>query len=81
MDLRHGRDSPRYGQVDVGSSSALACRLAVDFSTVYLVGILDGIDPYAICCLPASIEYSFASGFYRDKRWRLQVACSCLITV
>jgi hypothetical protein len=51
------------------------------FSTVYLVGILDGIDPHAIYCLLALIEYSFASGFHRNERWRLQVACSCLITV
>jgi hypothetical protein len=30
MHLWYGRDSPRYEQVDVDSSSALACRLAVD---------------------------------------------------
>jgi hypothetical protein len=27
------------------------------------------------------IEYSFASGLYRDELWWLQVACSYLITV
>jgi hypothetical protein len=27
------------------------------------------------------IVYSFASRLYRDELWRLQVACSCLITV
>jgi hypothetical protein len=30
---------------------------------------------------PASIEYSFASGFYAEDWWRPQVACSCQITV
>jgi hypothetical protein len=45
-----------------------------------LVGIPDGIDPHAICCLPASIRHSFASKLYRDERWRLQVACCCSLS-
>jgi hypothetical protein len=28
-----------------------------------------------------STEYQFASGSYKEGRWLLQVACSCLITV
>jgi hypothetical protein len=48
------------------------------FDTISTVGTLDGIDPHAICCLPASIEFSFASGCYREKPWRLQVVVNCL---
>ena len=48
---------------------------------MYTVGTLDGIDPHAICCLPAWIEYSFASGLNGEELWRLQSAVSCPITV
>jgi len=48
------------------------------FDTISTAGTLDGIDPHAICCLPALIEYSFASGCYREKLWRLQVVVSWL---
>jgi hypothetical protein len=47
------------------------------FNSIFTVGTPDGIDANAICCLPASIEYSFASGCYREKLWRLQNVVSC----